>query len=74
MSYKRLGDYIQLVNNKNKDLTVTNLLGVSIQKKFIPSIANKIVGFYLFKTGRLAKFGDVLVSGLKIGLLPIVVI
>ena len=40
MSYKRLGDYIQLVNNKNKDLTVTNLLGVSIQKKFIPSIAN----------------------------------
>lgn len=40
MSYKRLGDYIQLVDNRNKDLKVTNLLGVSIQKKFIPSIAN----------------------------------
>ena len=40
MSYKRLGDYIQLVNNKNKDLSVSNLLGVSIQKKFITSIAN----------------------------------
>jgi len=40
MSYKRLGDYIQLVDNRNKDLEVTNLLGVSIQKKFIPSIAN----------------------------------
>jgi type I restriction enzyme, S subunit len=40
MNYKRLGDYIQLVDNRNKDLKVTNLLGVSIQKKFIPSIAN----------------------------------
>lgn len=40
MSFKRLGDYIQLVDNRNKDLKVTNLLGVSIQKKFIPSIAN----------------------------------
>ena len=40
MSFKRLGDYIQLVDNRNKDLKVANLLGVSIQKKFIPSIAN----------------------------------
>lgn len=40
MSYKRIGDYIQLVDNRNKDLAITNLLGVSIQKKFIPSIAN----------------------------------
>lgn len=40
MSYKRLGDYIQLVDNRNKDLKVKNLLGVSIQKKFIQSIAN----------------------------------
>ncbi len=39
-SFKRLGDYIQLVNNRNKDLSVSNLLGVSIKKKFIPSIAN----------------------------------
>ena len=40
MSYKRFGDYIQLVGKRNKDLAVTNLLGVSIQKKFIQSIAN----------------------------------
>lgn len=38
--YKRIGNYIHLVDNRNKDLAVTNLLGVSIQKKFIPSIAN----------------------------------
>ena len=40
MSYKRIGDYIQLVDIRNKDLAVTNLLGISIQKIFIPSIAN----------------------------------
>ncbi len=40
MSYKRIGNYIRLFDNRNKDLAVTNLLGVSIQKKFIPSIAN----------------------------------
>ena len=38
--YKVLGDYIQLVDQRNKDLSVTNLLGVSIEKRFIPSIAN----------------------------------
>lgn len=41
--YKPLGDYIREVNVRNKDLSVTNLLGVSISKEFIPSIAN-IVG------------------------------
>lgn len=41
MSYKRLGDYIQLVSTKNKDLKVTNLLGVNIFKRFMPSVANQ---------------------------------
>ncbi len=40
--YKRLGDYIREVDVRNKDLKVTNLLGVSINKSFIPSIANLI--------------------------------
>ena len=40
MSYKRLGDYIQLVDNRNKDLQVTNLLGINITKNFMPSVAN----------------------------------
>lgn len=40
MKSKRLGDYIQLVDKKNKDLKIDRLLGVSIQKKFIESIAN----------------------------------
>lgn len=40
MSYKRLGDYIQLVDIKNKDFEVTNLLGINITKNFMPSVAN----------------------------------
>ena len=39
---QRLGDYIREVNVRNKDLKVTNLLGVSISKEFMPSIANTI--------------------------------
>ena len=38
-----LGDYIRQVDIRNINSPVTNLLGVSIQKQFIPSIAN-IVG------------------------------
>lgn len=41
--YKLLGKYIEVVDIRNKDLAITNLLGVSITKKFITSIAN-IVG------------------------------
>lgn len=41
-NYKRLGDYIQEVNIRNKELNDYPLLGVSVQKKFIPSIANTV--------------------------------
>lgn len=56
--YKVLGDYIRLVDQRNKDLSVTNLLGVSIEKRFIPSIAN-IVGtdlsnYKIVRTGQFA--------------------
>lgn len=40
MSYKPIGKYIQLVDNRNKDLSVTNLLGINITKNFMPSVAN----------------------------------
>lgn len=42
MSYRRLGDYIRQVNVRNKSLETEVLLGVSITKKLIPSIANVI--------------------------------
>ena len=41
-NYKRLGDYIQPVDIRNKELEVETLLGVSNAKEFIPSIANTI--------------------------------
>ena len=40
--YKRLGDHIREMNVRNRELKVTNLLGVSISKEFMPSIANTI--------------------------------
>jgi len=41
-TYKPLGNFIQEVNNRDRSVSVDLLLGVSIQKKFIPSIANTI--------------------------------
>ena len=40
--YKRLGDYIREVYVRNRNLEVKKLLGVSISKEFMPSIANTI--------------------------------
>lgn len=56
--YKILGNYIRLVDERNKNLAVTKLFGVSISKKFIPSIAN-IVGtdlsnYKIVRTGQFA--------------------
>ncbi|MCD4731041.1 MAG: restriction endonuclease subunit S, partial [Bacteroidales bacterium] len=40
--YKKLGKYIREVNHRNTDLQVKKLLGVSIQKILMPSIANTV--------------------------------
>lgn len=41
-TYKRLGDYIREINVRNKDLSVTKLMGINIDKYFMPSVANVI--------------------------------
>lgn len=41
-NYKKLGNYIQIVNKRDTDKTVDKLLGVSIRKVLISSIANII--------------------------------
>ena len=41
-NYKVRGDYIREVNIRNTELKDLDLLGISIQKEFIPSIANTI--------------------------------
>ena len=40
--YKRLGDYIHEVDVRNRDLEVNELVGLTINKAFIPSVANTI--------------------------------
>ena len=40
--YKCLGDYIREVNVRNRELKVTKLVGLTIDKAFIPSVANVI--------------------------------
>ena len=41
-NYKQLGQFIRQVDIRNTDGKEDNLLGVSVQKKFIPSIANTV--------------------------------
>ena len=41
-TYKRLGDYIRPVDVRNRELKVTKLVGLTIDKAFIPSVANII--------------------------------
>ena len=41
-NYRKLGEFIRQVDIRNKDLKVSRLLGVSISKSFIESIANTV--------------------------------
>ena len=41
-NYKRIGDYIRVVDERNTDLRVENLLGLSITKEFVPSVSNTV--------------------------------
>ena len=57
-TYKPLGDYIREVNVRNTDLSVKKLVGVSMEKTFITSVAN-IVGvdmsvYKILKKGQFA--------------------
>ena len=42
LNYKPIGDYVNLVEERNKELQDLPLIGLSITKQFIPSIANTI--------------------------------
>ena len=41
-NYKKIGEHIRLIDERNKGLQVKQLLGLSISKQFIPSVANII--------------------------------
>ncbi len=48
MSYRKLGDLVKFVTNKNTDGNATVLFGINIDKFFMPSVAN-IIGVDLKK-------------------------
>lgn len=41
-NYKKLGDIVELIDERNKSLKSTEVLGISIDKEFMPSVANTI--------------------------------
>lgn len=57
-NYKRLGDYIKEVKTKNTDLAAKSLLGINIDKFFMPSVANIIgtdmANYRIVKKGQFA--------------------
>lgn len=40
--YRKLGDIVELIDERNKSLESSEVLGISIDKEFIPSVANTI--------------------------------
>ena len=41
-NYKPIGELVERIDERNRDGSITTLIGVSIDKKFIPSVANVI--------------------------------
>lgn len=41
-NYNTLGKYVRLIDIRNTDLQIENLLGVNVSKNFMPSVANTI--------------------------------
>ncbi len=41
-TFRKLGELIELTDEKNKDGSISNLLGINIEKNFMPSVANVI--------------------------------
>lgn len=70
--HKRLGDFIREVNVRNRELKVTKLVGLTIDKTFIPSVAN-VIGTDLstYKIIRKEQFACSLMQVSRDGKMPI---
>lgn len=71
-NYKKLGQYIRQVDVRNTQGKEDNLLGVSVQKVFIPSIANTVgtdfTKYKVVKKGQFTYIPDTSRRGDKIGI------
>jgi type I restriction enzyme S subunit len=54
-NYKSIGELVERIDQRNTDGTLTNLIGVSIDKRFIPSVAN-VIGTDLTKYKVIEKY------------------
>lgn len=71
-NYKRLGDYIREVDVRNRDLKVKKLVGLTINKAFIPSVANTIgTDLSNYKVIRKEQFACSLMQVSRDGKMPI---
>ena len=52
--YRKLGDFIRQVDDRNKKLITKNVLGINIDKYFMPSVAN-VIGTDLSKYKLISK-------------------
>jgi type I restriction enzyme S subunit len=56
-NYKKIGDCIRLVDERNRNLEVSNLLGINITKNYMPSVANQTgLDFSKYKIVRRGRF------------------
>ena len=71
-NYKMLGEFIRQVDVRNTEGTENNLLGVSVQKRFMPSIANTVgtdfSKYKVVKRGQFTYIPDTSRRGDKIGI------
>ena len=71
-NYNKLGNYIRQVDVRNTEGKEDNLLGVSVQKVFIPSIANTVgtdfTKYKVVKRGQFTYIPDTSRRGDKIGI------
>lgn len=72
MDYSKIGKHIHLIDNRNTDLAVDKLVGLTVDKKFIPSVAN-IIGTDLsrYKIIRKNQFACSLMQVSRDGKMPV---
>lgn len=72
-NYKRIGDYIRKVDNRNTDLTVTDLRGLSMTKEFRKSTSNTVgTDMSKYKIVKRSQFACDFMSVIRVFKLPVV--
>jgi type I restriction enzyme S subunit len=72
-NYRRIGDYIRKVDNRNRDLKVTKLYGLSMKKEFRVSTSNTVgTNMKNYKIMQKYQFACDFMSPIRVDKLPVV--